>query len=235
MTGPGGSTKFNFFHKHYCCGFQLERPTCICRCTSCMALNVCIYIHMKVRVCPVSWAIRRLKARPLNHAQSCIVAPLSGQVEVEVAFPVAQNSHCTPRLRGVLHYVERSSNDMKWNEMNGDKLVSGMHSFLGTKHDQPTNPTIQTTNRSKIPIPVRFAPEWRFLGKSFLPKVWGRGTFTFYFFVLMRIFAWVQRKYLLSTILKYERFLLANPRHRPRPAANTEKRLRLRKQLEGTY
>jgi len=105
------------------------------------------------------------------------------------------------------HSAQLSSNEMKWMATNSARK---WHAFISGHETRPS--------------PIRFAQESLVSGEISLPNVWGPGTFMFYFIVLMRIFARDQRKYLLSTILKYERFLaeaLASPQ------------VRLRKQLEG--
>jgi len=77
-------------------------------------------------------------------------------------------------------------------------------------------------NTTKVPFDSHRNRSFPF--KSFVKCLRPRHVCVSLFFVLMRIFARDQRKYLLSTILKYERF----------PAACPSLRLRLRKQLEGT-
>jgi len=87
------------------------------------------------------------------------------------------------------HSAQLSSNEMKWMATNSARK---WHAFISGHETRPS--------------PIRFAQESLVSGEISLPNVWGPGTFMFYFIVLMRIFARDQRKYLLSTILKYERF-----------------------------
>jgi len=104
------------------------------------------------------------------------------------------------------HSAQLSSNEMKWMATNSARK---WHAFISGHETRPS--------------PIRFAQESLVSGEISLPNVWGPGTFMFYFIVLMRIFARDQRKYLLSTILKYERFLaeaLASPQVRLRKCQN---------------